>query len=239
MATTVVGVMIAAVVTFFLITPKYESTAQLIVQTKQSGNGTTNLQNDINGNVLMINTYKDMIKGDIVIDAVQKQLKKEHHYSCSNKALKEMIEVEQTQNSQMFQIIATSSEPRQAATITNVTALTFQKTVEEVLEVNKVTITSEGMIPTESVFPNNKLIVLLGGLSGFIIGTIGAFLIELFDDTVKERHFVTDTLAFPILGSISEMDEVTQLGNRGTTTVPKVEHTLAARTLYKRNRERL
>ena len=139
--TTIAGIGLAAVVTFFLITPKYDSAAQLIVQNNQSEGTNTNLQNDINGNVLLINTYKDMIKGDIVIDAVQKELQSEYQYSYSNAELKDMIEVEQAQNSQMFQIVATSPEPRKAATIANVTATTFQEKAEDVLAVNKVTIT--------------------------------------------------------------------------------------------------
>lgn len=63
-----------------------------------------------------------------------------------------MIEVEQAQNSQMFQIVATSPEPRKAATIANVTATTFQEKAEDVLAINKV-ITSKGVVPSKAVFP--------------------------------------------------------------------------------------
>ena len=55
--TTIAGIGLAAVVTFFLITPKYDSAAQLIVQNKQAEGANPNIQNDINGNVLLINTY--------------------------------------------------------------------------------------------------------------------------------------------------------------------------------------
>ncbi|MFQ9627607.1 MAG: YveK family protein [Enterococcus avium] len=109
--TTVAGIGLAAGMTFFLITPKYDSTAQLIAQNQEAEGSSGNLQNDINGNVLMINTYKDMIKSDLVIDAVQKKLQDEYQYVYSNSGLKNSLEVEQAQNSQMFQITATSSEP--------------------------------------------------------------------------------------------------------------------------------
>lgn len=85
---TITGIGLAAGVTFFLITPIYDSAAQLIVQNKQAEGANINLQNDINGNVLLINTYKDMIKGDIVIDAVQKELQNEYQYTYSNNELK-------------------------------------------------------------------------------------------------------------------------------------------------------
>ena len=77
----------------------------------------------------------------MVIDAVQKKLQDEYQYVYSNSGLKNSLEVEQAQNLQMFQITATSSEPRKAALIANITAITFQEKAEEVLAVSKVTIT--------------------------------------------------------------------------------------------------
>lgn len=241
--TTIAGIGLAAVVTFFLITPKYDSAAQLIVQNNQAEGQNTNLQNDINGNVLLINTYKDMIKGDIVIDAVQKELQSEYQFSYSNAELKSMIEVEQAQNSQMFQIVATSPEPRKAATIANVTATTFQEKAEDVLAVNKVTITSKGVVPSKAVFPNNKLNLLIGAALGLMLGVGLAFLIELLDKTVKDERFVVEVLELPILGQVSEINKKELYENRKApaTTTPQEnpKETRGTRTVPTRNRKRV
>lgn len=204
--TMVAGIGLAAGVTFFLITPKYDSTAQLIVQNQEAEGSSGNLQNDINGNVLMINTYKDMIKSDLVIDAVQKKLQDEYQYVYSNSGLKNSLEVEQAQNSQMFQITATSSEPRKAALIANITAITFQEKAEEVLAVSKVTITSEAGVSAKAVFPNNQLNLLIGSVVGMLIGVGLAFLIELVDKTIKDERFIVETLELPVLGQVSEIN---------------------------------
>lgn len=55
------GLAIASVLTFFIITPKYSSQAQLVVTLPQTEN--TNV-NDVNSNLQMINTYKDFIVSD-------------------------------------------------------------------------------------------------------------------------------------------------------------------------------
>ena len=204
--TTVAGIGLVAGVTFFLITPKYDSTAQLIAQNQEAEGSSGNLQNDINGNVLMINTYKDMIKSDLVIDAVQKKLQDEYQYVYSNSGLKNSLEVEQAQNSQMFQITATSSEPRKAALIANITAITFQEKAEEVLAVSKVTITSEAGVSAKAVFPNNQLNLLIGTVVGMLIGVGLAFLIELVDKTMKDERFIVETLELPVLGQVSEIN---------------------------------
>ena len=204
--TTVAGIGLAAGVTFFLITPKYDSTAQLIAQNQEAEGSSGNLQNDINGDVLMSNTYKDMIKSDLVIDAVQKKLQDEYQYVYSNSGLKNSLEVEQAQNLQMFQITATSSEPRKAALIANITAITFQEKAEEVLAVSKVTITSEAGVSAKAVFPNNQLNLLIGTVVGMLIGVGLAFLIELVDKTMKDERFIVETLELPVLGQVSEIN---------------------------------
>lgn len=236
--TTIAGIGLAAGVTFFMLTPIYDSAAQLIVQNKQAEG--TNLQNDINGNVMLINTYKDMIKGDIVIDAVQKELQKEYQFTYSNSELKDIIEVEQAQNSQMFRIIAKSPEPRKAATIANVTAGIFQKKAEDVLEVSKVTITSKGVVPSKAIFPNNKLNLLIGAVLGMMFGVGLAFLLELLDKTVKDERFIAESLDLPILGQVSEISKKDLFENRGVIVkTPEETKRMGARTVSSRKRKRV
>lgn len=236
--TTIAGIGLAAGVTFFMLTPIYDSAAQLIVQNTQAEG--TNLQNDINGNVMLINTYKDMIKGDIVIDAVQKELQKEYQFTYSNSELKAIIEVEQAQNSQMFRIIAKSPEPRKAATIANVTAGIFQKKAEDVLEVSKVTITSKGVVPSKAIFPNNKLNLLIGAVLGMMFGVGLAFLIELLDKTVKDERFIAESLDLPILGQVSEISKKDLFENRGVIVkTPEETKRMGARTVSSRKRKRV
>ena len=236
--TTIAGIGLAAGVTFFMLTPIYDSAAQLIVQNKQAEG--TNLQNDINGNLMLINTYKDMIKGDIMIDAVQKELQKEYQFTYSNSELKDIIEVEQAQNSQMFRIIANSPEPRKAATIANVTAGIFHKKAEDVLEVSKVTITSKGVVPSKAIFPNNKLNLLIGAVVGMMLGVGLAFLIELFDKTVKDDRFIAESLGLPILGQVSEISKKDLFENRGVIVkTPEETQRMGARTVNSRKRKRV
>ena len=182
-----------------------------------------------------------MIKGDIVIDAVQKELQNDYQYSYSNAELKDMIEVEQAQNSQMFQIVATSPEPRKAATIANVTATTFQEKAEDVLAINKVTITSKGVVPSKAVFPNNKLNLLIGAVVGLMLGVGLAFLTELLDKTVKDERSIVEALELPILGQVSEISKKELYENRPKESMAQenTKEKRGTRTVPTRNRKRV
>src|SRR5690554_904126 len=66
---TLAGLLIVAVYTFFIATPEYSSTAQLLANRTQQEEMIQ--QADINTNIQLINTYKDIIQGPVILDEVR------------------------------------------------------------------------------------------------------------------------------------------------------------------------
>ncbi|GCF93290.1 tyrosine protein kinase [Enterococcus florum] len=198
----VLGILIAGVLAFFVLTPKYSSQAQLVVTLPQTE--TTNA-NDVNTNLQMINTYKDIITGDLVTKEVAERLETDSGLALKPEELKEMIHVEQNQNSQMFSIIATSTKPREAATIANVTAETFQANAKNVLNVDRISIISNAVADNDPIFPNKKLMLLIGLVGGVMAGVVLAIVRELLDRTIKDSKTLTEDYGFTVLGNIPAM----------------------------------
>ncbi|MGX7202994.1 tyrosine protein kinase [Enterococcus plantarum] len=196
------GLGVAGILTYFVITPKYSSQAQLIVRLPQ--NETTNV-NDINGNLQMINTYKDLIKSDTVMTEVQQRMKTEHQNDLSVEELKASISVNQSQNSQMFSIVSKVTDPIVAQNIANQTALVFQEQAKDMLNVDKITIISAAIANVKPVSPNDKINLIIGLALGIMFGIALAFILELFDKTIKDDSFVEDELGFTILGVVPNM----------------------------------
>jgi capsular polysaccharide biosynthesis protein len=196
------GLAIAGVATFFVLTPKYSSQAQLIVTLPHSE--VTNA-NDVTMNLQMINTYKDMIVSDLVLNEVKTRLENEDNVHMSTGKIKEAISVNQSQNSQMFSIQAINTNAITAQQIANTTANVFQENAKDVMNVDKISIISKAVADTTPVSPNNQLNLAIGLILGVMVGIGSAFLMELFDRTVKDEKYVTDALGFPILGTVPEM----------------------------------
>ncbi|MFV0557798.1 MAG: YveK family protein [Enterococcus sp.] len=191
-------------VTYFLITPMYSSQAQLIVTLPQSE--ATNA-NDVDTNLQMINTYKDLITGDLVMNDVTERLEKEYDLTLDVETIRDSTEVTQSENSQMFSIIATNENPKNAEHIANTTAEVFQENAKDVMNVDKISIISNATPSIHPVSPNNKLNLVIGVLIGGMIGVGIAFLLELLDRTVKDDKFVTESLEFTVLGIVPQMSE--------------------------------
>lgn len=197
-----IGIAAAGVITYFVLTPQYSSQAQLIVRLPQ--NETTNV-NDINGNLQMINTYKDLIKSDTVMNEVQQRMKREYDTDLSVESLSASVSVTQSQNSQMFSIISKMPDPIVAQNIANLTALVFQEQAKDMLNVDKITIISNAVANITPVSPNDKLNLIVGLALGILLGVVVAFILELFDKTIKDDRFVENELGFTILGVVPNM----------------------------------
>ena len=199
----ILGVVALAGMTFFLITPKYGTDTQLVVQSNQETLTNANLQSDLTGNVMMVNTYKDLIKSDVVLDQVSLQLAKEDGIQYTSNELNKMISVTQSQNSQMFSIRVVSINAKEAMEIANKTAMIFKEKAVEILKVDKVSIISPAKLQKTPVSPNKKLNLLIGAVIGLLLGFLIVFLLEFLDKTVKDTKFIENDLDLPLLGEVS------------------------------------
>lgn len=196
-----VGLILSAVFTFFIATPKYNATTQILVNRQQTGEVIQ--QSDINTNLQLINTYKDIIKGPVILNDVRETL----DLDVTHTQLSDQIQISNQDNSQVFSLTVEDTNPFDAATIANTTANTFQENIDDIMNVDNVTIISEAAANTDPVSPNTTLNLAIGLLLGLMIGVGLAFVYEFFDNTVKDDKFITEELGWVNLGKVSEMTE--------------------------------
>lgn len=210
----ILGTIISTVVTLFVITPKYSATTQLVVQTKGSD---SNINTDkINSNLLLINTYKDLVKSKVVTEKTKDQLVKDGMTGISEDFLSHAISVEQNQNSQLFSIKAVTTDPIKSATIANTVSEVFQQEAVVMTDTDKVSIASKAIPNNQPISPNKKVNIAIGAVLGLIVGVMLALLSELFNRTVKTEDYLSDKLGLPVLGIIPlmsdrEMNEIRKL----------------------------
>ena len=120
-----------------------------------------------------------------------------------------------------------------AQQIANTTSQVFQENAKDVMNVDKISIISGAVANTTPVSPNNKLNLVIGLVLGMMVGVGLAFLFELLDRTVKDEKYVTDTLGFPILGTVPEMS-AKEL-NAGIRKKDQLRHNQKLQTIKQRH----
>lgn len=195
-----VGLSLSAAYTFYLVTPSYNATTQLLVNHKAESGSEIQLE-DINTNVQMINTYKDIIKGPVILELVQGKL--EPGYSVGQ--LAGMVSIDSNTDSQVFSLTITTTNPTEATVIANEIATTFQSNIGEIMNVENVTIISKATVNPNPISPNIPMNLVLGMLVGAMLGVGIAFLLHFTDNTIKDSQFIWQIIGWEDIGVISEM----------------------------------
>ncbi|RHF50908.1 polysaccharide biosynthesis protein [Lactiplantibacillus plantarum] len=202
---TVVGLIVAAGLTFFVITPKYQSSVQILVNRKN-----TNAATEYAGqqaDVQMITTYKELIAGQVVLKPTQQQISKRYGIERSLNTLKSEVSVTSTPNSQVFSIAVTDADAKASATIANQIARSFKNQVKKIIKVNNVTIVAPAETPKSAVSPKKPLNLLIGLVAGLLLGIIYAAVRMLTDRRVHDVDFLTDDLGLTSLGLVNHQHQ--------------------------------
>jgi len=199
---TILGVLASVLVMMFFVTPKYSSEAQLLVSQQQDGNQSPTLTSEIQGNVLLINTYQDIIKGYSTLSKLNENLGTNYSIGMLEKA----INVSQSTNSQAFNIAVTMETPEEAQTILNELIRVFEDTIQGVPAFNSAStlILSPASFNPNKVSPSLTIYILIGALMGLIVSLVIILIIELKDTTVKDEEFLTQ-LGVINLGRVYEL----------------------------------
>ncbi len=208
--------------TYFLMTPQYQASAQVLVNRKQSN--TVVQANQIQTDIQMINTYKDIIRNPIILDDVVQNLRAKGDFTGNVQQLQKMITISNKENSQVFSVDVRAKNPYLAADIANETVEVFKKKIGKIMSVNNISIISKAKTDHRVVSPSLKKNLAVGLVGGFLIGLLLAILREYFDKTVKDVQFISETLDLPNLGLVFEIPESTK------RQVPKTAKTEKSRT---------
>lgn len=222
---TLVGLLGLGFYTFFIATPEYSSTTQLLVNRTQQADAIQ--RSDIDTNVQLINTYKDIVKGPVILDEVREEL----NLDMSHNALSEQITISNEANSQVFSIRVTDTNPYNAANISNTTAVVFQENLDALMNVDNVSIISQAEPNLTPISPNHIFNLAVGVALGGMIGIGIAFLIEYLDNTVNDEKYIVEEMGWTSLGRISEMN-AEELKSDARQATP--EHTRESRAVRSR-----
>lgn len=196
--TTLATTVIAALYTFFLVTPMYQSSTQMIVTHSTDQTTQSFSQQDINTSISLIDTYDDIIRNDVILDPVIEEL----DLNMTTGGLRENITVQSDANSQVFSIQAQSENPYEAADIADTTAAIFQDEIYGIMNVDNVTVISAAIPNTNPASPNNLLNIVIGMLLGAMLGVGLVFLRELTDNTVKSEEYTEQAFGWANLGQV-------------------------------------
>jgi len=207
---TIIAATVSAVISFFVLTPVYESKTQILVNQAKNDQQLYSNQT-VQTNVQLINTYNDIITSPAILDKVIKELK----LDGSVADLSGQIQVTSAQNSQVAQIVVQDTSAKRAADIANTTASVFQKQVPKLMNVDNVKVLSKAALGENPspVKPQPLMNVAIAIVVGLMVGVGLSFLLEYLDNTLKTEQDIENILELPVMGVITTIKDVPKATN--------------------------
>lgn len=201
---TIVATLVSGILSFFVLTPIYSSSTQLLVNQEKTDQPMYNV-GDIQTNLQLMNTYNVIIKSPAILELVAKEL----DMDISSEALNSKITVSSEGQSQVISISVQDPDPYMATDIANTTAKVFQDEIVKIMNVDNVSILAKAVtkeIPSP-IKPKPVLNIAIALVVGLMAGVGLAFLLEYLDNTIKSEQDIEKILGLPVLGAIHAMDE--------------------------------
>lgn len=194
------SLIISAIITFFIMTPKYEASTQILVNQSQN-EGDELSSTDLQSSRDLINTYNVILTSPAILEPVIENTS----FDGTIEDLRSNINVTAEEESQVATITVESEEPTNAGELANTLAQTFEQEISNIMDVDNVSILSEAQSSEMPVSPKPLINLMLALIFGFLIGTSIAFLLEYLDKSLKTEQDVEKELGIPILGVVPIM----------------------------------
>lgn len=199
-AAAVAAALVALLVCVFVLTPKYEASINMIVNTRQDSNSSFTSDN-FNTAKNLISTYAVIIKGNTVLNEVIKDLDLDMTYT----ELYKMVDVSSVDSTQIMKITVTDTDAARAGKIAQTIADIVPDVLVEKVDAGSCKTVSDIEINPNKVFPQTKKYVLLAGILGAVVVCGVLIVAHLLHDTIVDDEDVQKKLDLPVLGLIPEV----------------------------------
>ena len=208
---TILSIVVALLISYFIQTPIYEAETQILVNQKSYENqqlvGAQNVDTDLR----LINTYNVIIKSPVILAKVIEVLV----LDTTPEELMRQIEVSSADNSQVVNIRVQDENSERAVKIANTIAEIFKEEIPVLMHVDNINIlfvaqNSEHPVPVK---PNKLLNLIIAAITGFSLAMVLAYFLETIDRTIKTEQDI-EVLSLPVIGVVSNIEMPTRKKSR-------------------------
>ena len=185
----------------FVMTPQYESSALMIVNTRQDTS--TNVTSDqINSATKLVSTYSIIIKSDTVLQQVINDLGLTLNYG----ELKDRVTVSAVDDTQVMKVTVRINNPDWARQVCDKITEVSPTAILEAVEAGSVKVISSASIAPDPVSPNTMKNTALAAVVGMVLCLGVIFLQVMLDNKINSEEDVAKYLELTVVGVIPEYE---------------------------------
>lgn len=203
----ILAALIIALVTFlvcFHLVPKqYQSAVRFYVNNNDLNLGASiDLSSaDITASRDLVQSYITILEGWDFLGTVKTQA----DVDCSVNELRNMIAAESVNETEIFEVVVTSTDPNEAFRICQQIQESLPKKIDDtILGAASITV-DKPVEPTSHSSPNYQKCTIIGFVVGFLLMAVIVILQEVFDITIRSEEDMQQVCKHPVLASVPDM----------------------------------
>lgn len=222
----------------FMIAPKYQSNVSLYVK---NSNERTNSQsqgvnaNDLNVSKSLVETYIVILDNDIVMDEISNNILKNHNEDelknyfkikngqITNESLKNCFSMSAANETEVLNIKATTKNAELSQELCNIMADIAPDFLIRIVGAGSVEKIGDAKLYEDKVSPNVMKNTVLGGIAGLLMAIMIVFIIDFFDNSIKDTTELQERFNKPILGEIARIGGKTKKRDIGKSNDSKTK----------------
>ena len=192
-------------VSFYMITPKYESSTMFYVNNNSDlsiGNASVSIDSGD------ITAAKNLVDSYIIILESRETLLDVIDYAGVDRSyedLQDMIDAEAVNGTEIFRVTVTSPDPVEAERIANAVGQILPTRIKNIIEGTSAKIVESAIVASKPSSPSYMGNTVLGFLVGFVLSISVIVLYELFDVTIRTEEDVQICCSHPVLSAVPDM----------------------------------
>lgn len=202
-------------ISYFVITPQYESTTKVYILNKNESNTLT--YSDVQLNTQLTKDYTQLITSRTVLDQVIATCQLEEGYGAFSKR----ISVETLTDTRIIAITVTDENPAYAQLLANEIRKVASEHIKNVMDIQAVTIVDEANLPLAPSEPSVPKWTLFGLMGGIFLCAAVLVIRFLLDDTIKTSDDIEKYLGLSTLAMIPIIDENEKKNKKKTKQMPR------------------
>ena len=181
----------------FLVTPLYEAKAMMYVNNSALSLGSTSFSissGELSAAQSLVETYIVILKSRLNLEAVIEKAELPYTYE----ELEPMITAQGVNETEIFEVIVTDSNPQEAELIANTIAEVLPQKISDIVEGSSVRIVDYAVVPAYPVSPSITKITMIG----FLLGGFVSVDIIVLNESIRSEDYLLQTYDLPILAVI-------------------------------------
>ena len=196
------GGVIAVVYTTQFVDPMYRADIMMYVNNSSqptSSNVTTSA--DLSASQRLVRTYVNILKSNRVLDKVAERLDSD----LSASQIKGMITAAALDETEVFRVRISHTDPQEAADIANAIAEVAQVEIASIVEGSSTKIIDYAKVPKEPFSPSKTRNTAVGLAVGIVVAAVAVVLSVLLDVRIKSEEDLQQISNLPVLGTIPDL----------------------------------